>query len=180
MVEDFQCTQLDLRPKSVFFYEKVTFLISYKVQNFFKSTIVGINVNTGECSDNIKELPCAQSLFLGVREWVNPPVLLLHDDRQSYSLILNEDLQLDQELEAILSEDDKHKVWNCMKQSLNLKVTRIFWSPLRNGMVVLYLSENLLRFSRNRLEENSITDFLMLTCKDYIFLCWQHRNISCG
>jgi len=43
-------------------------------------------------------------------------------------------------------------------------VERVFWTPLRNGLVVVYLSrsENILRFSKNRVETNSIIDFLML------------------
>jgi hypothetical protein len=66
-----------------------------------------------------------------------------------------------------LEEAQIEKLETCMKQPLNLRVERIFWTPINHGLVVLYQSENLLRFSRNRLPENQITDYLMLNCKSY-------------
>jgi hypothetical protein len=71
---------------------------------------------------------------------------------------------LDEELSNALTEEEQKKVRFCMKQTLNLKVERVFWTPLRNGLVVVYQSksENILRFSKNRVETNSSVDFLML------------------
>lgn len=44
------------------------------------------------------------------------------------------------------------------------KVKSIFWTPLRNGLSVLYESynDNIVRFSKNRLQTNKESDFKIL------------------
>lgn len=51
-----------------------------------------------------------------------------------------------------------------------MRIQRIYQTPLRDGFVVLYQNqnENVLRFSKNRLECNSILDYDIL-CKDFTF-----------
>lgn len=51
------------------------------------------------------------------------------------------------------------------------KVKSVFWSPFCNGLAVVYesLTENLLRFSKNRLDTNMKTDYSILAQTKYSF-----------
>ena len=81
-----------------------------------------------------------------------------------YINYLQNSLPLDSRFTSLFIQEDIKKLQSQIKQPLNIKAERIYLTPLRHGFVVLYQSsnENVLRFSRNRLDENSISDFLML------------------
>jgi hypothetical protein len=52
---------------------------------------------------------------------------------------------------------------------LTSKVVGLFWTPMRDGLVVLYemAEDNLLTFSQNRLDKNNVGDFGILVSKGY-------------
>ena len=85
---------------------------------------------------------------------------MLNDDRITYSIIIDQDEQkLDPEVQNIFNNQP-----NNIKGNLNVKMQRVFWTPLRDGFVIIYqaFNENLLRFSKNLLPENDILDFGIL------------------
>lgn len=68
---------------------------------------------------------------------------------------------LDQgELDSKLPRGDLH---------LASKVIGLFWTPLRDGLAVLYEMEhdNILTFSKNRIEKNEARDFGILISRNY-------------
>lgn len=98
------------------------------------------------------------AFFLGAYSLKNPPLFILSEDRSSFSLIINEESDLDYETKTLFSEKGP------IKGILNIKIKKVFRTPLRNGYTILYLNdnENLLRFSNNRLLDNDILDFGIL------------------
>ncbi|CAK87046.1 unnamed protein product (macronuclear) [Paramecium tetraurelia] len=161
--------QLSVRPNSLNFAPRTQFLLSYKIETTYRCCTV--MSNNGVLSDNLKEYPARFSMFLGQECWANPPLFLLYDDRSSYSIIFEDTLPQEEDMLKLLNKQDKDKLQNQMKQSLNLKVQRMFWTPLRSGFVVIYqpMNENILKFSRNRNSDNNLLDLLMQSGSEMSF-----------
>jgi hypothetical protein len=90
-------------------------------------------------------------------------LFILSEDRSNFSLIINEESDLDSETKLMFGER------GAIKGQYHLKMKKVFRTPLRNGYTVLYLSENenLFRFSNNRLSEKDILDFGILNQQEY-------------
>ncbi|KAM3145005.1 hypothetical protein pb186bvf_003010 [Paramecium bursaria] len=189
--EDAIYHQLCVRPNKLEFTQKAQFLFSYRFQASYRSATVVFEPDSEVLSDNVKEYPSVFSQFLGLEEWNNPPLFLLYEDRQSYSLLFEEQLPQDQAILELLTQQDQDKLAASRKQSLNVKVDRMFWTPIRSGFVVLYqsMNEKVLRFSRNRIQDNLITDLMMQSGSDMIFrlgideqitdVVWQKNDKFC-
>jgi hypothetical protein len=120
----------------------------------------------------LKEIPCAASIFLGDQDLLNPPVFILGEDRQTFILLIDEPSKLDAKTKELININE------AVKDNLQIKIKNIFWTPFRNGYVILYhtLYDNLLRFSNNRLESNDILDLSILN-SNYVFKTQYDENI---
>ena len=139
-------------------------MINFQKEQYNALLIAQYNLDNDPPFKLYKEIPCSLSLYIGDTSLHNPPVFILGEDRMSYMLFVDEPSKLDEETRKNVSADSG------VRDSLNVKVKKVFWTPIRNGYVVLYLTayDNLLRFSMNRLPTNNLLDFRALTT-DYVF-----------
>lgn len=170
-------TKFELRPISKNFFlasfkviasdyiPQYTFLINFQKEKYHVMLIAIYNQETDPPTFKLyKEIPCSVSLFLGNPYLQNPPVFILGEDKMTYMLFIDDPSKLDEETKQNINIDAR------IKDNLNIKIKKVYWTPFRNGYVLLYqtLYDNLLRFSMNRLPSNEILDFRVLTT-DYSF-----------
>ena len=103
-------------------------------------------------------------IFLGPLDATDPLLFLLNDDRQSVSVLLHCEKEDREEIIARTSHPEEKDLYRyqpgeLVNLNLKIKIQKVYRTALRNGFVVLYRSENLLRFSRNRQESNMLMDF---------------------
>lgn len=87
----------------------------------------------------------------------DPAIFILQEDLKSLTI-----LALNQVLEEKLPRGNI---------TLTSKVKAVYWSPFRDGLAVVFESQNdsQLRFSRNRLPNNPDNDFNILAQSKYSF-----------
>ncbi len=139
--------------------------MNFQKEKFHVLLIAVYNQDTDPVSFKLyKEIPCLMALFLGNPNLTNPPVYILGEDGMSYMLFIDEPSKLDEETRRTINVNES------VRDNLNAKIKKVYWTPFREGYVVLYQTsyDNLLRFSMNRLPENNILDFRVLTT-DYVF-----------
>ena len=95
-------------------------------------------------------------IYLGKLDYPDPSILILNHDFKSVMVF-----SLDQgELDSKLPRGDV---------VLASKVVGLFWTPMRDGLAVLYEMDhdNLLTFSKNRIDKNEVSDFGILVSRNY-------------
>lgn len=155
------------------------------MEHSFRAILIPLSIEESHKDVEVfKEYPCSFSFFLGEMHLKYPPLYLLSEDRLNYSIIFNEESNLDNELKHILSENGPMPI----EGTLNIKIEKVFKTPLRKGFVILYqiYGENTIRFSNNKLLENDILDYNVLN-NTYSFrleydetildIVWQNESI---
>ena len=94
-------------------------------------------------------------IYLGKLDYKEPSILVLQENLSSL-IIFSFD---DGDLESKLPHGEIR---------LSSKVNGVYWTPMRDGLAVLYElgQENLLTFSKNRLDRYSIKDFGILASRN--------------
>ena len=95
-------------------------------------------------------------IYLGKLDYSDPSILILNQDMKSVMVVSLDHGDLDSKLPR-------------GEVSLSSKVVGLFWTPLRDGLVVLYEMEqdNILTFSKNRLDKKDVGDFDILVNRSY-------------
>ena len=94
-----------------------------------------------------------QSIYIGDKSLSHPPIAILGEDRHSLQILVDKQ-KLDEQLSRELPESYP------VKFELNIKIRRIFWTPLRSALVIAYYSfaDNMLRLSNNVNPQSSPID----------------------
>lgn len=87
-------------------------------------------------------------IFIGINQTEIPAIVVLQDDMQT--IIVTE---LTQKVSKGLPRGEV---------KLGTMIKSIFSSPFRDGLSILYVSQNTVKFSSNRLDENPVNDFTLL------------------
>jgi hypothetical protein len=105
---------------------------------------------------HVIQLAGKYGIFLGKLDNPDPSILILNNDMKSILVV-----SLDQgQLESKLPHGEV---------SLGNKVIGLFWTPLREGLAILYelAEDNILAFSQNRLMKHDLGDFEVLINRSY-------------
>ena len=110
-----------------------------------------VDTVTGSLTQNVLQLQGKTGIYLGKLDYKDPSILVLQEDMKSL-IIFSFD---EGDLESKLPHGEVR---------LSSKVSGVYWTPLRDGLAVLYelTQDNLLTFSKNRLEKNKVKDFGVL------------------
>ena len=114
-----------------------------------------LDLHTGKLTQNVLQLSGRTSIYLGQLDYKDPSILVLQADMRSI-LIFSFD---EGDLESKLPHGEIR---------LSQVVNGVYWSPMRDGLAVIYelQNENLLTFSKNRLERYSMKDFGILVSRN--------------
>ena len=152
--------RLDLRPESRTGSSVVKFLCTLELSNGVKGNSglccsFAVNVETGTLTQNVLQLQGKTGIYLGKLDYKDPSILVLQEDLRSLIIFSFDEGDLESKL--------PHGAIN-----LSSKVTGVYWTPMRDGLSVCYelQQENLLTFSKNRLDRYPVKEFNILVSRN--------------
>jgi hypothetical protein len=108
-------------------------------------------------SEHVKQFSGIDCIFIGNEKDESPPLVVLQEDMQTIMIT---------ELKV---KDDLGLPRGDLK--LNTMIKALYPTPFRNGLAVIYLWQNKVKFSKNRFEEHNFDDFTILEgTRDYFRL----------
>lgn len=114
--------------------------------------------SSNEAVETFKEYSGHSVIFLGPNRNINPLILILQEDKQTITV-------LSESAAENTSGYDPEEI-RYMKISgeiytrqLKIKIQRIFETPFRNSYVLIYQSDNILRFSNNIHLNSELIDY---------------------
>lgn len=114
-------------------------------------TISNLNLNEkNESLATYKEYSGSWIMFLGPHSYYEPFLFILQEDKQTIT-ILSEGVN-EHDVKCASEEEKRYLAMGggeIYTKKINIKVNKVFLTPFRDAYVVLYQSDNLLRFSHN-------------------------------
>lgn len=152
-------SKLEVRPKSGGgLYDTYRFLILSEIDRQYNMCFMfAYNMQKKRFSEHVKQFSGIDCIFIGNERDESPPLLILQEDMQTIMIT---------ELKV---KDDIGLPRGDLK--LKTMIKSLYPTPFRNGLAVVYVCNNKIKFSRNRMEENSFDDFKILEgTRDYFRL----------
>jgi hypothetical protein len=152
-------SKFEVRPKSGGgLYETYRFLIRSEIDRQYNMCFIfAYNMQKKRFAENVKQFSGIDCIFIGDQTDDSPALVILQEDMQT---ILISELKVKDEI-GLPRGDVK----------LTTQVKSLYPTPFRSGLAVLYVCQNKLRFSNNRIEDNSFDDFKILEgTRDYFRL----------
>ena len=157
----FRVVRLDMRPATMgAAMQEAKFLVTLELGQASQESSgmccsFSIDLESGQLTKNVLQLPGKTGIFLGKLDYKDPSILVLSQDQKSLIIFSFDEGDLDSKL--------PHG-----EVRLQSKITGVYWSPARDGLSVVYEmdQDNLLTFSKNRLDRNSVKDFGILVSRN--------------
>ena len=152
-------SKFEVRPKSGGgLYDTYRFMIRSEIDRQYNMWFIfAYNMQKQRFCDHVKQFSGIDCIFIGDSNDEAPPLVVLQEDMKT---ILISEIKTKEEI-GLPRGDLK----------LSTMIKALYPTPFRKGLSILYVCQNKLRFSKNRLEDNQFDDFAILEgTKDYFRL----------
>ena len=143
-------SKLEVRPNTGGgLYDTYRFLIRSEIDRQYNMCFIfAYNMQKKRFSDHVKQFSGIDCIFIGDQTDESPPLVILQEDMQTILIA------------EIKAKDEIGLPRGDLK--LSSMVKSLYPTPFRNGLAVIYVCQNKIRFSNNRDGDNEFDDFKIL------------------
>ncbi len=137
-------------------YDVYWFLIATEIDwQYNMCFLFSYDLKKNKFSEPVKQFMGIDCIFIGSAELDIPGVVVLQDDMRT--IVITE----------LSMKTNKGLPWGEIK--LGTMIKGIYSTPFWEGLAIIYVSQNTIKFSNNRLAENPISDYSLMKSNTHTF-----------